>query len=105
MKTPPDKKIAFTFMSPPANDRRECWQAVVEFPAGSGPESVLPIRVLDGDSVPVEAGVMLFAGCKLKVANGATSIRYADFVHGKHDPELWLRRKGLPDKPAYLTFA
>lgn len=105
MKTPPDKKIAFTFMSPPANDRRECWQAVVEFPAGSSADSVLPIRVLDGDGAPVKEGTMVFAGCRLKVVDGATSIVYADFVRGKHDPALWLRRKGLPDKPAYLTFA
>ena len=92
-------------MSPPANDRRECWQAVVEFPAGSSADSVLPIRVLDGDGAPVKEGTMVFAGCRLKVVDGATSIVYADFVRGKHDPALWLRRKGLPDKPAYLTFA
>ena len=105
MNTPADKRITFTFMSPPALDRGECWQAKLEFPPGAGAETMLPLRVWDGNDVPVEDGVVIIAGTRLRVKGGETALRYSDFVKGKHDPEVWLRREGLPDKPAYLTFA
>ena len=54
---------------------------------------------------PVREGTLEFAGRNIPVRNGAATIRYADFVKGKHSVPLWLHRKGMPPVPGGLTFA
>ena len=44
------------------------------------------------------------AGQRLAVRDGAASITYADFVKGKHEPAIWLYRKGKAPVPGALTF-
>jgi len=103
MFTPPDKTIAFTFVSHPTKSIQLRWTAVLTFPAGATRETILPIRITDGEGLPVE-GMFEFAAQKLKVTAGSTSISYADFIAGKHSVPLWLHRKGLPAIPGGLTF-
>ena len=104
MHTPADKAITFVFASHPVRNKQWCWTARLAFAPGSGPDSVLPITLTDGEGTPIEKGSFEFAGRKLKIVAGETSIRYADFIQGKHEVELWVRRPGLPPVPGGLTF-
>ena len=104
MKTPPDKTIAFTIVSQRAEKAELRWMAHMTFPPGSDGETMLPIEVLGGNDKPVEDGTLEFAGQRLKVKNGAASMRYADFVAGVHSIPIWLHRSGMPPVPGGLTF-
>lgn len=105
MKTPADKTIVMTFGSHPMRKASQRWQAELTFPAGSGPETMLPLVIKDGEGVPVASGVFEFAGQRLKVVDGRTALSYADFIKGKHAVPLWLHRRGMPPVPGGLTFA
>ena len=105
MKTPDDKTIAFTFMSHPEKLPELRWTAKLTFPPGSGPDTILPITVVDGNEEPVESAVFELAGKRIPVKDGKASLKYADFVKGKHSVPLWLYRKGVEPVPGGLTFA
>ena len=105
MKTPDDKTIAFTFMSHPEKLPEQRWTAKITFPPGSGPDTILPITVVDGNEEPIESATLELAGQKIPVANGCASLSYALFVKGKHSVPLWLYRKGMQPVPGGLTFA
>jgi len=105
MKTPEDKRIAFTFMSHPMKDPALRWTAVIVFPPGSTAETVLPITLTDGNGAPIAAATFEFAGQRLAVTDGQASITYADFIRGKSSVPLWLYRQGEQPVPGGLTFA
>ena len=105
MKAPDDKTIAFTFMSHPEKLPEHRWTARLTFPPGSGPDAALPIEVVDGNEEPIESAVLELAGNRIPVKGGKASLKYADFVKGKHSVPLWLYRKGLQPVPGGLTFA
>ena len=105
MRTPPDKKIAFTFMSEPSVHTALRWSARLEFPPGATADTVLPITVLDGNEEPVESARLELAGRQMQVRGGRASMTYAEFVAGKHSTPLWLYRNGMPPVPGGLTFA
>lgn len=105
MKTPPDKTISFTFVSHPEKDASLRWTARLTFPPGAMPDTVLPIEVRDGLEIPVPSAVFEFAGRRLSVVHGQTSLTYAAFIRGKHETALWLHRPGKPPIPGGLTFA
>ena len=75
------------------------------FPPGSGPETTLPITVVDGNDEPVASGTLELAGQRIKVSDGKASILYADFTKGRHSVPLWLYRPNMPPIPGGLTFA
>lgn len=104
MKVPEGKTLSFTFASHPVESARLRWKAKLTFPGGAGADAVLPIRVVDGEENPVAAGRLELAGKTLVVADGASSISYADFIRGKHEPALWLHRDGEKPVPGLLTF-
>ena len=104
MKTPDDKRIVLNYHSLPSKNAAFRWKAVLTFEPGSGDGDVAAIDVFDGDGGKVESGVLEFAGCRLNVKDGKTSISCGDFVKGKHDPSLWLHRKGRPSSPGVVTF-
>lgn len=105
MKTPDDKTIAFTFMSHPEKQPELRWTAKLTFPPGSGPDTVLPITVVDGNEDPIESAILELAGNRIPVKGGNASLKYADFVKGKHSVPLWLYRSGFQPVPGGLTFA
>ena len=105
MKTPDDKTIAFTFMSHPEKLPELRWTAKVTFPPGSGPDTVLPITVVDGNEDPVGSGTLELAGRKIPVKDGRAELSYSDFVNGRHSVPLWLYRDGVQPVPGGLTFA
>ena len=104
MKTPDGKTIILTFQSHPAKLLSQRWQARLTFPAGSGPLTLLPIELIDGEGAPIPNGVFEFAGKEIPVKDGHGSISYADFVAGKHTTALWLHRPGQEPLPGGLTF-
>ena len=104
MKTPEGKTITMTFGSHPMRDLTQRWIARITFPGSAGPETVLELRVTDGEETPVDEGVFEFAGQRLEVRRGRASLTYAQFVAGKHETALWLHRPGLKPVPGGLTF-
>ena len=105
MKTPPDKTVAFTFISHRTEKSEQRWIAHMTFPPGADGSTMLPIEIIDGNDEPVGSGTFEFAGCSLEVRDGMASISYADFVKGKHSVPIWLHRRGMPPVPGGLTFA
>lgn len=105
MRTPPDKTIAFTFVSHKTDRSELRWIAHMTFPPGADGSTVLPIELIDGNDEPVKSGTFEFAGRSLDVRDGRASISYADFVKGKHSVPVWLHRQGMPPIPGGLTFA
>ena len=105
MNTPPDKTIAFTFVSLMTAEPEQRWIAHMTFPPGSDGDTVLQIEIIDGVDAPVREGTFEFAGLSLRVCDGLATIRYEDFVKGKHEVPVWLHRRGMPPVPGGLTFA
>ena len=104
MRNPVDQAVRFVFASHPAKLLPLRWRAELVFPAGALGESELPLTVTDGTGAKVAEGVLEIAGRKLAVTDGAATIRFADFVAGKHETSLWLHRPGQPPVPGGLTF-
>lgn len=105
MKTPRDKAIAFTYISHPAKSPKLRWQATLAFPAGADETTVLEMTIADGEGQPVKAGFLELAGQNVRIKDGQGTISYADFIKGKHEPGIWLHRKGMMPIPGSLTFA
>ena len=104
MKTPPDKNVAFYFVSQEVDPMEDRWSARVHFPPGAVAETVLPIEVLDGNEEPVADAVLEIFGQRLKVTAGAASTTYAEFIAGVHSMPVWMHRKGKKPVPGVLTF-
>ena len=105
MKTPPDKTIAFTFMSRPTATVEMRWAVRLTFPPGSAADTPLPMMVVDGNDAPIASATLEFAGKRIAVKDGRAAILYADFIKGKHVVSLWLHRDGMQPVPGGLTFA
>ena len=104
MKTPPDKRIAFTFRSHPTKDESLRWRATIVFPPGAVAETPLDITIVDDEGKRIKSAVFEFAGKELPVVDGAASMTFAEFVAGKHSVPIWLHRKGLKPVPGVPTF-
>jgi len=104
MKTPVDKEIVFSFGSHPTKDLTWRWAARLVFPPGATAETMLKIHLADGNAKPIAEGEFEFAGQRLPVKDGLAEISYADFVKGKHEIPLWLRRPNIEPIPGGLTF-
>ena len=104
MKTPSDKRIVLNYHSLPSKNAAFRWKASLVFEPGSGDGDVAEIEVFDGDGAKVESGILELAGRRLKVKEGRASISCGDFAKGKHDPSLWLHRRGRPSSPGVVTF-
>ena len=105
MTSPPDKTIAFTYMALPLVPHTHRWTAKVTFPPGSTAECDLPVEVKDAAGKPLASGTLEIAGRRLRVRDGQASIRFADFVAGKHESKLFLHRRGCAPAAGDLTFA
>ena len=104
MKTPADKTITLTLYSHPTKDLKMRWKAQLVFAAGSTDESFAEITINDGEGTPVAEGMFEFAGTKTPIKDGAGKLRCGDFAKGKHEPAIWLYRKGMVPVPGALTF-
>ena len=104
MKTPADKTITLTLYSHPMKDLKMRWKALVVFTAGSMDETSAEIMVNDGEGSPIAAGTFEFAGTKTPIRAGKGKLLCGDFIKGKHEPAIWLYRKGKAPVPGALTF-
>ena len=104
MRTPADKKITFTLYSHPTKDLKMRWKALVVFAPDSTDESFAEITINDGEGTPIAAGTFEFAGQRTPIAGGRGALRCGDFAKGKHEPAIWLYRKGKAPVPGALTF-
>ena len=104
MKTPACKQITMTFHSHPTKSLAMRWTAKVHFPPGADGDTPLAIDMVDGEGTLVSEAVFEFAGKRLRVRDGRTSILYSDFVRGKHAKSVWVYRHGMLPIPGGLTF-
>lgn len=105
MKVPEGKTITFTFASHQVKDHKLRWAVNLTFPGGAGPDAALSVHAEDGEGSPIEAGTFEFAGRAVKIADGEGSLLYSDFVAGKHEKAIWMKRPGMEPVPGSLTFA
>ena len=80
------------------------WKAQLVFAAGSTDDTPAEITINDGEGTPIAAGEFEFAGRKTPIRGGRGAIRCGDFAKGKHEPAIWLYRKGTEPVPGALTF-
>jgi hypothetical protein len=104
MNAPEGKTIAFLFVSHPAREKKLRWRARLVFPPAATAATALALHVMDADGAPVGEGTFVFAGREIPVRGGRGEMAYADFVAGKHEKALWLRRPGLEPVPGGLSF-
>ena len=104
MKTPADKTITLTLYSHPTKDLKMRWKAQLVFAPGSTDETPAEITMVDGEGTPIKAATFEFAGRKTLIKDGKGAIRCGDFVKGKHEPAIWLYRKGMVPVPGALKF-
>ncbi len=105
MNVPDGKRIVMTFVSEKSADKRLRWAVNVVFDGGSKPGSNLPIFAENADGSVIESGVFEFAGKLIPIENGTGHISYDDFIAGKHEKGVWLKRKGGVPVAGLLTFA
>ena len=103
--TAPDRDVTMTFVSVPCKTKADGWQVKVTFPANAGAADDLQLACYDGAERPMAAGTFDFAGRRTVFANGAATMRYADFIAGIHETSVWFARPGAEPIPGYLTFA
>jgi len=104
VKTPVDKRITLTFYSHPMKDLRMRWKALMVFAPGSTDDSTAELTIADGEGTPIPEAVFEFAGTRTAVKDGKGRLRCGDFAKGKHEPAIWLYRKGVAPVPGALTF-
>jgi len=105
MKVPEGKTITLTFVSHQMKDRKMRWAVNLTLPGGADKGTILPISVEDGEGVPVKSAVFEFAGKAIQIKDGAGELAYSDFIKGKHEKAIWLKRRGMDPVPGALTFA
>ena len=104
MKTPADKQITLTFYSHPMKDLRMRWKATVTFAPGSTDASEAAVSMVDGEGAPVARAQFELAGVRVDIRDGVGALACGDFAKGKHEPAIWVYRKGVSPVPGALTF-
>ena len=80
------------------------WKARLVFAPESTDETPAEITMVDGEGTPIKAATFEFAGAQTAIKDGRGVILCGDFVKGKHEPAIWLHRKGMVPIPGALTF-
>ena len=104
MRTPDDKRITLTYYSHPMKDLKMRWKAQLVFEPGSSDEAPAEVTMNDGEGTPVAEAVFELAGQRIAIRDGKGAIRCGDFAKGKHEPAIWVYRKGQHPVPGVLTF-
>ena len=104
MKTPVDKRIVLTFYSHPMKELKLRWKALLTFEPGSTDATPATVSIADGEGTPVKSGTFELAGQRIRIRDGVGTLPCGDFVKGKHEPAIWLHRRGLAPIPGALTF-
>lgn len=105
MKIPEGKTITLTFLSVKEKDVKMRWAVNVVLEGGSGPGDKFKVKAEDGEGGKISSGLFEFAGACIKIKDGQGEIAYEDFIKGKHEKGVWLKRRGKAPVPGLLTFA
>lgn len=92
------QSVTFVFLSHPVKMTKMRWCVNLTMPKGE-------VWVEDGEGVPVKSAVLELHGKRVKIREGRGVLSYDDFIKGKHEPAVWLHRRGVPPIPGGLTFA
>lgn len=105
MKVPEGKNIILTFVSEKVGDAKNRWAVNVTLHGGACSGDFLAVQAEDGEGQPIDVATFEFAGRTIPIRSGIGRLLYDDFVAGKHERGIWMRRPGADAIPGLLTFA
>lgn len=105
MKIPEDKTITLTFLSTNRKEKEKRWAVNVVLSGGASSGDVFKVKAEDAGGNKIPEAVFEFAGTFVDIKDGVGGISYDDFIKGKHEKGVWLKRPGMEPVPGLLTFA
>ena len=90
----PEEEVRFTFASDGEADAEGAWRAELVVPPKAGPETMLPLKVVNGSGEAVDGGVFTLSGAALPLAGGRAEIPFGLFLAGIKSTDVSLRRAG-----------
>lgn len=105
MKIPEGKTITLTFLSTNLKEIENRWAVNVILKGGATSGDTFKIKAEDAEGNRIPEAVFEFAGTFVEIKDGVGAILYDDFVKGKHEKGVWLKRPGVEPVPGLLTFA
>ncbi|MBO7308635.1 MAG: hypothetical protein J6V38_03285 [Kiritimatiellae bacterium] len=105
MKIPEGKTITLTFLSTNRKEKEKRWAVNVVLSGGASSGDVFKVKAEDAGGNKIPEAVFEFAGTLIDIKDGIGGISYDDFIKGKHEKGVWLKRPGVEPVPGLLTFA
>ena len=105
MKIPDGKNITLTFVSEKVEDVRNRWVVNLILKGDSKSGDFFEVLAEYGNGCPIESGTYEIAGVMIPINAGAGRLLYDDFIAGKHERGIWMRRPEMPIVAGLLTFA
>lgn len=105
MKIPEGKTITLTFLSTNRKEKEKRWAVNVILFGGATSGDTFKIKAEDVEGNKIPEAVFEFAGTFVDIKDGVGGISYDDFIKGKHEKGVWLKRPGMEPVPGLLTFA
>lgn len=105
MKIPEGKTITLTFLSTNRKEMEKRWAVNVVLSGGASSGDVFNVKAEDAGGNKIPEAVFEFAGTLIDIKDGVGGISYDDFIKGKHEKGVWLKRPGVEPVPGLLTFA
>lgn len=105
MKIPEGKTITLTFLSTNRKEKEKRWAVNVILSGGASSGDVFKVKAEDAEGNKIPEAVFEFAGTLVDIKDGVGGISYDDFIKGKHEKGVWLKRPGVEPVPGLLTFA
>lgn len=105
MKIPEGKTITLTFLSTNRKEKERRWAVNVVLSGGASSGGIFKVKAEDAEGNKIPEAVFEFAGTLVDIKDGVGGISYDDFIKGKHEKGVWLKRPGVEPVPGLLTFA
>lgn len=105
MKIPEGKTITLTFLSTNLKEPKLRWAVNVVLRGGATSGDMFEIKAEDGEGNKISKAIFEFAGTCIDIKDGIGAISYDDFIKGKHEKGVWLKRPKSEPVPGLLTFA
>ena len=105
MKSPESRSVVLTFASNPMKEKEKRWAVNVVLSGGASSGDVFKVKAEDAEGNKIPEAVFEFAGTLVDIKDGVGGISYDDFIKGKHEKGVWLKRPGVEPVPGLLTFA
>jgi hypothetical protein len=105
MKIPEGKTMTLTFLSTNRKEKEKRWAVNVVLSGGASSGDVFKVKAEDAGGNKIPEAVFEFARTLIDIKDGIGGISYDDFIKGKHEKGVWLKRPGVEPVPGLLTFA